>query len=331
MEFKTPLVLLLIPLLLAIAYIIKRKAKAPSFVFSSTDVAAKVPGSWKSRFAFVPWALRLAILVLLVIALAGPRKVSLDSKVSTEGLDIVLAIDCSGSMAAEDFTINGKRKNRLDVVKGVVMEFIDARPYDRIALVAFGSKAYTVCPLTMDHAWLKKNLERVRLGIVEDGTAIGSGISSSVIRLKKSEAKSKIVILLTDGVNNAGKMDPLTAAKNAAALKVKVYTIGAGTKGLAPYPVQDMFGRKFYQTVQIEIDEDSLTKIADMTQGKYFRATDTESLRNIYKEIDRLEKTKIEQSGYKQYEELFWIFLVAALSVLLIEIILSNTVFLRIP
>ncbi len=331
MEFKTPLVLLLIPLVLAAAYFIKRRAKVASFVFSSTDVANKVPGSWKSRFAFIPGALRLALLLLLVIALSGPRKVSLDSKISTEGLDIVLAIDCSGSMAAEDFTINGKRKNRLDVIKGVVAEFIDARPYDRIGLVAFGSRAYTVCPLTMDHAWLKTNLDRVRLGLIEDGTAIGSGISSSVIRLKKSQAKSKIVILLTDGVNNAGKIDPITAAKNAAALKVKVYTIGAGAKGLAPFPVQDMFGRKFYQTVQIDIDEASLTKIADMTQGKYFRATDTESLRNIYKEIDRLEKTKIEQTGYKQYEELFWICVVLGLVLLLIEIILSNTIFLRIP
>jgi Ca-activated chloride channel family protein len=183
----------------------------------------------------------------------------------------------------------------------------------------------------MDHDWLKVNLDRVHLGMIEDGTAIGSGISSSVIRLNKSQAKSKIIILLTDGVNNAGKIDPITAAQNAAALKVKVYTIGAGTKGLAPFPVTDMFGRHFYQTVQIDIDEASLTKIAEMTQGKYFRATDTESLRQIYKEIDRLEKTKIEQTGYKQYEELFWIAVLVSLALLFIEIILSNTLFLRIP
>jgi Ca-activated chloride channel family protein len=331
MEFKTPLVLLLIPLVLVLAIILKRKAKEPAFIFSSTEIMSSMASSWKSRLSFLPWLIRLLALVILIVALAGPRQVSIDAKISTEGLDIVLAVDVSGSMAAEDFTINGKRLNRLEIIKSVVAEFIDARSLDRIGLVAFGSRAYTVCPLTMDHDWLKVNLERVRLGIVEDGTAIGSGISSAVLRLKKSEAKSKIIVLLTDGVNNAGKIDPITAAGTAQALKVKIYTIGAGTKGLAPFPVQDMFGRKFYQQVQIDLNEDELKKIASLTGGQYFRATDTDSLRSIYKEIDRMEKTKVEQTGYKQYEEFFWILVIAGLSLLLIEIILSNTLFLKVP
>ncbi len=331
MEFKTPYVLVLIPIVLAVLLLSRRQRKEPSFTFSSTDILNAIGASWKSRFYQIPWILRLWALVLLLIALAGPRMVSQESRISAEGIDIVLALDVSGSMAAEDFTINGQRKNRLEIIKGVVADFIDQRPYDKISLVAFGSRAYTICPLTSDHAWLKANLDRVHLGIIEDGTAIGSGISSALLRLKKSQAKSRIVILLTDGVNNAGKIDPLVAAKTAQTLGIKVYTIGAGTKGLAPFPVTDMFGHKFYQTVQIDLNEDDLRQIADLTHAKYFRATDTESLRNIYKEIDRLEKTRIEEKGYKEYEELFGVFLISGLSVLLLELVLANTWLLRIP
>ncbi|MDD2703416.1 MAG: VWA domain-containing protein, partial [Candidatus Omnitrophica bacterium] len=195
----------------------------------------------------------------------------------------------------------------------------------------FASRAYTVCPLTLDYGWLLDNLERVKTGLVEDGTAVGSGIAASVNRLKDAGAKSKVVILLTDGRNNTGVISPLTAAEAAKALKVKVYTIGAGSKGPVPYPVRDFFGNTVYQPVEIDIDEDTLIKIADMTGAKYFRATDTESLRKIYKEINVLEKTVIEEKGYSEYNELFAVFLVPGLLVLLLDIVLANTILRKIP
>ncbi len=234
-------------------------------------------------------------------------------------------------MAAEDFTVGGRRYNRLDVVKDVVREFIAGRGVDRIGLVTFAALAYTVCPLTTDYAWLTTNLERIRLGMITDGTAIGSAVNSSLTRLKNSEAKSKVIILLTDGVNNAGEIDPLTAARAARALGVRIYTIGAGTKGFAPFPARDVFGRKVYQQVRIDIDEKLLEGIAQVTGGKYFRATDTESLRSIYQAIDALEKTRIKQAGYFEYDELFSRVLLVALMALLIELVLSSTVLLKIP
>jgi Ca-activated chloride channel family protein len=249
----------------------------------------------------------------------------------TEGIDIVLTIDASGSMAAEDFKKDGKRQNRLAIVKDVVQEFVDQRQNDRIGLVAFGGVAYTVCPLTTDYSWLSKNLERITLGLIEDGTAIGSGIASSVARLRSSEAKSKVIVLLTDGIHNAGKLNPLEAARVAESLGIKIYTIGAGTKGYAPFPATDFFGRTVYQNILIEIDEKTLQEIAKITGGQYFRATDTESLRQIYKEIDALEKTKIEQVGFLEYEELFHWFLLVALIFLLMQILLEQTVFLKVP
>ncbi len=279
----------------------------------------------------MPFALRMAALVFLLTAWAGPRTLLDQAPATTEGIDIVLALDCSGSMAAEDFIIDGKRKNRLEIIKSVVGEFIDERKNDRLGLVAFGARAYTVCPLTTDHDWLKKNLQRLTLGIIEDGTAIGAGISSSLLRFKDSKAKSKIIILLTDGVNNAGNIEPLTAAKTAQALGIKIYAIGAGTKGLAPFPVRDLFGNTFYQNVRIDLNEDDLSKISEISGGKFFRATDTESLRHIYTEIDRMEKTEIQQAGYKEYTEKFGIYVLAALVFLLIEAILGNTLFLKVP
>ena len=331
MEFKTPLFLFFIPLILGAMWWINRRRKQENVIFSSTDIVSSLPTTWKLRFGFVPFALRLIAAALICFALAGPRKVLEESKITSEGIDIILALDCSGSMAAEDFKIDGKRWNRFEIIKKVVGEFIDARPNDQLGLVGFAGKAYTVCPLTTDRNWLQANLERMKLGIIEDGTAIGSGIASSISRFKNSKAKSKIIILLTDGVNNAGSIEPLTAAKSAAALGIKVYTIGAGAKGFAPYPVTDMFGRKFYQNIPTDLDEDSLNKIAQSTHAQYFRATDTESLRDIYKAIDKLEKTKIEQVGYKQYQELFGTFVMAAILCLCAETVLINTLFFKIP
>jgi len=277
------------------------------------------------------WVLRALVLVLLLIALSGPRKLLAESKLASEGIDIVLALDVSGSMNAEDYVINGQRISRLDIIKSTVENFIKQRTNDRMGLIVFGSQAYTVCPLTMDHDWLLENLHQVRIGVIEDATAIGSGIATSLLRLKKSKAKTRIIVLLTDGVNNSGKIQPLDAAKLAQSMGIKVYTIGAGTTGIVPFPEIDEFGNKHYVQAQFDLDEDTLKKIADMTGAKYFRAADTEHLRNIYAEIDKLEKIKIEEKGYRQYEPLFWHYVDAALILMALEIILTNTIFLKIP
>ncbi len=331
MIFKDPLVLVSLPIILAFVLWASRQDRVAALRFSSGDLVSSLARTWKIRLAQLPFYFRLLAIVFFILALGGPRSVLEQVKHETEGIDIVLAIDGSGSMAAEDFTLKGRRYNRLEVVKDVVKEFIDARSSDRLGLVAFGGLAYTVSPLTTDYTWLKTNLDRVTLNMMEDGTAIGSAISASLARLAKSEAKSKLIILLTDGVNNRGKVDPLSSAKAAKALGVKIYTIGAGTNGTAPFPIQDIWGRQGYQNIQVEIDEETLKTIADTTGGRYFRATDTDSLRQIYKEIDRLEKTKIEETGYREYKELFGYFLVAGLLLLLSALVLENTVLLRLP
>ncbi len=330
MEFKTPWLLILLIIFPLFVYFQNKRKKESSFRFPSTAIIEDVSKGWKARFYRLPLYLRWLAIFLLIIGLCGPRKVLDQTIVESEGIDIVLSLDVSGSMAAEDFTINGKRLNRLEAIKSVVKEFIDQRASDRLGLIVFGARAYTVCPLTTDYKWLKENLSRVTLGLVEDGTAIGSGIASGILRFKDSHAKSKIVILLTDGVNNAGNIDPLTAANMAKTTGVKIYVIGAGTNGLAPMPV-NMFGRKVYQQVQVDLDEEPLKKIAEMTGAKYFRATDTDSLRHIYKDIDALEKTKITTKGYRQYHELFWVFVLGALGLLGLAIILENTFLFKIP
>ncbi|MCK5260030.1 MAG: VWA domain-containing protein [Candidatus Omnitrophica bacterium] len=331
MIFKNPWIILIIPLVLALIIFLKKRQRAISFRFSSTGIVSELKATWKVRFHQIPYILRLLAVILFLIALAGPRSVLEETVHKSEGIDIVLAIDSSGSMAAEDFVMKGKRYNRLDIVKTVVQEFVRERKKDRLGLVAFARLAYTVSPLTTDHLWLLTNLDRVELGLIQDGTAVGSAIVSSVARLKNSDAKSKVIILLTDGVNNAGKMNPVEAARVAEAFGIKIYTIGAGTKGRVPFPARDPWGRKVYQKVVIELDEEMLQEVADITGGKYFRATDAESLRDVYKEIDALEKIKIEEYGYKEYKELFGYFLIAALMILFWEVVLANTIFLRVP
>jgi Ca-activated chloride channel homolog len=332
MNLHDAFVLILIPIItLLFLYQQKKQGAVSAFKFSSGELVGKLKGSFKLKLSQNLIYLRLLAVALLIFALARPLTPVADSKIHSEGIDIVLAIDCSTSMLAEDFRLGGQRQNRVEVVKNVVKDFIMGRKNDRIAIVAFASRAYTVCPLTLDYGWLLDNLERVKTGLVEDGTALGSGIATSLNRLKDAKAKSKVVILLTDGRNNTGKISPLTAAEAAKALKIKVYTIGAGSKGPVPYPVKDFFGNTVYQPIQIDIDEDTLMKIADMTGAKYFRATDTESLRKIYKEIDAFEKTDIEEKGYLEYNELFSVFLILALVLLLSDIILSNTILRKIP
>lgn len=331
MIFKDPLIFILLPFILAFLIWTRFRDQGNSLRFPLVDLVNSLGRTWKIRFASLPMIFRLIAVVLMLVSLVGPRSILEEVKHQSQGIDIVLAIDGSGSMAAEDFTLKGRRYNRLDVVKDVVKEFIDARSWDRMGLVAFGGLAYTVSPLTTDYPWLKTNLDRVELQMMEDGTAIGSAITTALSRLERSDAMSKIIILLTDGVNNHGKIDPLSAAKAAKALGVKVYTIGAGTNGLAPFPVQDIWGRRGYQNIQVQIDEETLKTVAQTTGGRYFRATDTNSLRQVYQEIDKLEKTKIEETGYREYKELFGYFLIAALVFLLTALLLENTVFLKLP
>ncbi len=317
----------LIPLALYLSY----KIGSPSFAFPSDDLIKGLKPTFRQRMSRIVVILRAAVLALFILALARPQSILEGTKSISDGVDIVLTIDTSTSMLAEDFKVGQKRINRYDVVREVVKEFIPKRKDDRIAIVAFAARAYTVCPLSTNYTWLIDNLDRVGVGMIEDATAIGSALATSVNRLKTSKTKSKVVILLTDGVSNAGTISPLTAAEAAKAFKIKVYTVGVGTKGLVPYPFKDQFGRTVYQNIPIEMDEDVLKKIAEITGGKYYPAADTEALRRIYDDINRLEKSNIEHFGYKETNELFHYFLIPGLLLLALEVMLANTLFLKVP
>ena len=329
--FKDPLVFLFVLLIPPLILVARRKKADPTFTFPSEELVKELKPTVRQRMGKYMILFRAAALVMLLAALARPQSILEGTKTVSEGVDIVLALDTSTSMLAEDFRMGSGRINRFDVVKEVVKEFIKKRKDDRVGLVAFAARAYTVCPLATDYTWLNENLDRVRVGMIEDATAIGSAIATSVSRLQTSKTKSRIIILLTDGVNNAGTLSPVVAAEAAKALKIKVYTIGVGTKGLVPYPLQDQYGRTVYKNIPIEMDEEILKKIAGMTGAKYYLASDTETLRRIYDDIDKLEKSNIEHFGYRESEELFLYFLIPALIILALEILLVNTVFLRIP
>ncbi|MDN3514269.1 MAG: VWA domain-containing protein [Candidatus Brocadia sp.] len=332
MIFHDPfLLLLLIVVIPPLIYFYFRRRSTGQVVFPSLGTVKKLKPSFFQRYRYIVIVLRTMAIVLLVIALARPQYGNKQTKVTTEGIDIVLAVDVSGSMLAEDFEIGGRRCNRLYVIKQVAKDFIKKRTNDRIGLVVFAGRAYTQCPMTVDYGMLLQLLEKAEIGMVEDGTAIGSGIGSSVDRLKNTKAKSKVIILLTDGRNNAGEIDPLTAAEIARTFGIKIYTIGAGTKGLAPFPAVDLFGNRVMKQVKIDIDDDALGEIAKITDGRYYRATDTESLREIYTQIDKLEKTESESTQYTEYNELFPYFLLPAFGLLLFELGLTKTRFRKIP
>jgi Ca-activated chloride channel family protein len=292
---------------------------------------AKIGRRQRSRAGAFLATLSYLALALFIIALARPQLGRVTTRVQATGVDIMLVLDVSRSMLAEDFTIGNQRSNRLEAVKLVTEQFIRERPNDRIGIVAFAGRPYLVSPLTLDHDWLIRNLERLRIGLVEDGTAIGSAIASAANRLKDKEAKTKLILLLTDGDNNAGKVQPLTAAEAAKALGIRIYTIGAGTEGEAPFPLQNAFGRTVYRNVLVKFDEKTLADIAAMTNGRYFRATDTNSLRTIFSEIDKLEKSKVEVERTAQYRDLFQWFLIPGLACLALEILLSQTIWRRLP
>lgn len=331
MIFKDPLYLLLIVLLPVLGYLAAPEPRKGAVRYSTGDLCKEAAPTWRVRwFGSLSWLQILALLVLIV-TLARPQIGRKESVVRHEGVDIVLTLDVSTSMLAEDFTVLGKRKNRLDVVKEVTKDFITKRSNDRVGIVIFAGRPYILSPLTWDHDWSETRLGEVKAGMIEDSTAIGSALTTAVNRLRESKAKSKVIILLTDGMNNAGTIAPEMAAEAAQAMKVTVYTIGAGSKGLVPYPVTDSFGRKGYQNVKIDLDEDLLQKIAQTTKGRYFRATDTESLKEIFRRIDKMEKTTIEMHHYQEYQELYPYLLLLALLILLGELTLANTIFRRLP
>jgi Ca-activated chloride channel family protein len=330
-SFAHPWLLLLLLLVPLLAWLKGRSGGRSAFLYSSVGLVKNIIGLTRTSIGAILLRMRWLALLLLLAALARPQLGEGQAKIRASGIDIVMALDLSGSMAAEDFELNGKSVNRLVIGKDVMQQFVRKRVNDRIGLVAFAGRAYIATPLTLDHDFLLRNLERLDLGALEDGTAIGSAISAGANRLRDIEAKSKIVVLMTDGQNNAGKIPPVTAAEAAQALGVRVYTIGIGTKGLARVPYRDPFGQTRYMDQQVDIDEETLTQVAQKTGGKYFRAENTAGLRKIYDEIDQLEKTEVEVKKYQRYRELFPWFVLGGLSLLLLEIILSNTVWRKLP
>ena len=332
LTFAQPWFLLLLLALPAVAWWRARQGKPAAFFYYSTHQVSGVTNIGVSGASRVLAAMRWLVLGLFIVGLARPQFVESETSVKASGIDIVVAIDLSGSMESEDFQLKGQRVNRLVIAKDVLNQFITRRPGDRIGLVAFAGKAYIAAPLTLDHSFLQLNIDRLELHQIEEGTAIGSGLSAAVNRLRDLKSKSKIVILMTDGQNNAGKIPPLTAAEAAQALSVKVYTIGVGTRGTAPMPRGvDFFGNKVYAQVPVDIDEKTLTEVAKKTGGEYFRADSTDTLRQIYDRIDKLEKTEVEVKKFLRVKELFHWLVSPALVVLLLELLLANTVWRKLP
>ncbi len=318
--------LLLIPLLVWFRYFRRRKNHAP-LVYSDTNLIRQVKFRGKIWPRYISPILKVLALALIILALARPRFARTFEEVRTQGIDIILTLDISGSMQAEDF----KPQNRLYVAKEVIKQFVQERTEDRLGLVVFAAQAFTQCPLTLDHNVLVQFLDHVTFGMVEDGTAIGTAIANSCNRLKDSQTKSKVIVLLTDGVNNTGKIDPITAADIAASLGIKIYTIGIGKPGNAPFPVDDPFLGRIYKYIPNALDEEVLREVADKTGGIYFRAETGEKLSEVYKEISSLETTEIKTKGYIQYRELFTPFVLVGLGFVLIEAVLGRTRFRKIP
>ncbi|HDS06264.1 MAG TPA: VWA domain-containing protein [Bacteroides sp.] len=317
--------LILIPLMVA-WYLWKGKKGTAALRlsgFENIDQRIRSARVWLRHSLF---ALRLLVVALITIGLARPQSSNRWEQVTTEGIDIIMCMDVSGSMRAMDF-----RPNRLEAAKSVGIEFVNARQDDRFGLVVFAGESFTQCPLTTDRAVVINFLKGIEFGVIEDGTAIGMGLATAVNRIKDSKARSKVIILLTDGVNNRGDVGPVTAAEIAASFGIRVYTIGVGSHGNAPIPVQDAFGRTLTRNMPVEIDEEVLQRIAATTGGNYFRATDNNKLREIYQQIDRMEKTRLDVKQFSRKKEEYFPFLLAALLLLLCEILLRYTVFRTIP
>ncbi len=318
------LLLLLLPLI-GWWYWKKEYRFSPDMTFSSLNIFKGLKPSLKERMRHVPVALRLLALAFLIVAAARPQTFSSGENIYTEGIDIVMVLDISSSMLAEDFS-----PNRLEAAKDVIDNFVEGRTTDKIGLVIFSAESFTQCPLTIDYPVLRNLLKEIRSGVLQDGTAIGIAVANGINRVKDSKAKSKVMILLTDGMNNVPEMDPLTAAQIAQTFGIRIYTIGVGSMGQAPYPFDTPFGKR-YQMVPVEIDENLLKQIAQTTGGKYFRATNNRKLQEIYTEIDKLEKTRVEVTSYRHATELYFIWTLIGFSLLLAEAVISKIYLKRIP
>lgn len=314
--------LLVIPAILAYYFFRHRKSEA-SLTLPGLEPFKGLTRGFRFYLRYALFALKILVLILLIVILARPQKSDSFQDVTTEGIDIMLAIDISGSMLARDF-----KPDRLEASKNVATEFITGRPYDRMGLVVFSGESFTQCPLTTDHAVLINLMREIKSGMIEDGTAIGMGLATAVNRIKDSEAVSKVIILLTDGVNNRGEIAPLTAAEFASTFGIRVYTIGVGSMGTAPYPVQTPFGLQ-YQDMPVEIDEAVLQEISSKTGGKYFRATDNDKLVQVYAEIDKLEKSKIDVRQFTKKDEKYLPLAIAALALFILELLTRFTIYRR--
>jgi Ca-activated chloride channel family protein len=330
-HFQQPEWLWLLALLPLIWVLRGRSGAVAAIEYSNIGVARQIARSTRSRAGRWLWLLPVIAGALMAVGLARPQWVHGRTEVSTNGIDIMLGLDVSGSMQALDFKLGGERVNRIEVVKSVVAKFIDERPDDRIGLISFAGAPYLVSPLTLDHDWLRQNLDRVSIGTGDDGTAIGSAIAASVNRLRDSQAKSKVLILLTDGMNNAGRLSPLAAAEAAKALGVKIYTIAVGVRGEAPIPVKDEAGNSRLVMAKVDVDEKTLQAVSALTGGAFYRATDTDSLKNIYEQINRLEKTTQVAQHYEHHQDLYGWALFPALAFLALGFGLDHTRFRRLP
>ena len=340
LTFARPELLWLLLLIPLVAYLRGKRGWAAAVTFSSTRLLQEIGKTSVSRAGKLLRALLLAALALFLIALARPQLGKSLTEVEASGIDIMLVLDVSNSMLTKDFTIGGEEATRLDAVREVTRKFIEGRPNDRIGIIAFGTQPYVVSPMTLDHDWLLQNLERVRIGLIEGSTAIGSAMASAGNRLNDKHSKSRAVVLLTDGDNNAGKIPPNTAAEALKALNIKLYAVGIGTNGLAPFPVMnpvtgrvatDVEGNILYQTIQVSFNEAGLKEVARIANGQFYRATDTRSLENIFRDIDQLEKSTVSVKKYQEYRDLFPICIMSGAGLLIAQLLLSQTIWKRLP
>jgi Ca-activated chloride channel family protein len=339
LSFAQPWLLLLLLLLPLLAYLRGQRGRAAAFIFSSTTVLRGLGKSSSSRAGKILRALIFLTLAAFIIALARPRLGKSLTQVEASGIDIMIVLDVSGSMLIKDFTVGGDPATRVDATREVTRKFIEGRPNDRIGIIAFAGRPYVVSPMTLDHDWLMQNLDRVKVGLVEDGTAIGSAAAAAANRLNDKASKSRAIVLLTDGENNAGKVPPTTAAEAIKALKIKLYAIGAGINGVAPAPVPDrrggfltdLSGNVLYQNQPVHFNETGLKEMSQIAGGKFFRATDTKSLEEIFHDIDQLEKSTVTIKKFQQYRDLFPACIMAGCGLLVAQVLLSQTLWKKLP
>jgi Ca-activated chloride channel family protein len=338
LTFARPWLLLLLLAIPLLAYLRGKRGPAAALTFSSTSALRQIGKSSAARVGKILRAMIFATLAIFVIGIARPQLGKNLTQVEASGIDIMLVLDVSGSMLTKDFTIGGDEATRVDAIREVTRKFIEGRPNDRIGMIAFAGRPYVVSPMTLDHDWLLQNVDRVRIGLVEDGTAIGSAMAVAANRLNDKHSKSRVIVLLTDGENNAGKISPDTAAEAVKALKIHFYAIGAGINGIAPAPIYtsrgpmtDALGNLLYQNQPVEFNEAGLKQVAQIADGRFFRATDTKSLEQIYTEIDKLEKSTVAVKKYQEYRDLFPVCVMSGCGLLLAQLLLSQTVWKKLP